>query len=138
MSWGWGVVGVAAAAVGTALLIVRPEVVGPSVSRFVAPQLLILGLLLVLMAIWRGVTIGFVVLGILLAIANIALAVYGSFVLPRCGWDGASAFAVWRTHAMCNASIGAKELEKWAIVGGFGVLLIVVAAYALRSFRRRT
>lgn len=137
MSWGWGVAGGIAVVAAIALLVVTPEIVGPSVSLFAAVQLVILGLLLILIPVSRGTTIGFVVVGVLAAAADIALAGYGSFGLTVCGYgDGPTAFEVWRSRSECPASIGARELEKWAIVGAFGVVLIVIAACAMRSFLR--
>ncbi len=136
LSWGWGVLGVIALAGAVALLVLRPEVIGPSVSRFAAAELILLGVLLLLVPIWRGVAIGFAIVGLVLASADIALAIYGSFGLSQCGYDGASAFKVWRSQSQCPASLGPPELEKWAIVAGFGVLLLLVALFALRSFRR--
>jgi hypothetical protein len=67
---------------------------------------------------------------------HIALALYGSFGLGVCGYDGTSAYTVWTSHTQCPAEIGARELEKWAIVGGVGVALIVGAAFALPLFLR--
>lgn len=136
MSWGWGVLGVIALAGAVALLVLRPEVIGPSVSRFAAAELILLGVLLLLVPIWRGVAIGFASVGLVVASADLALAVYGSFGLSQCGYDGASAFKVWRSQSQCPASLGPPELEKWAIVAGFGLLLFLVALFALRSFRR--
>jgi hypothetical protein len=136
LSWGWGVLGVIALAGAVALLVLQPEVIGPSVSRFAAAELILLGVLLLFVPIWRGVGVAFAVVGFVLGIANIALAGYGSFELSRCGYDGASAFMVWRSQSQCPASLGPPELVKWAIVAGFGVLLLPVAAIVLRSFRR--
>ncbi len=136
LSWGWGVLGIIALAGAVALLVLRPEIIGPSVSRFTAAELILVGALLLLVPIWRGVAIGFAVVGLVVASADIALAIYGSFGLSRCGYDGASAFKVWRSQSQCPASLGPPELEKWAIVAGFGVLLLLVALFALRSFRR--
>ncbi len=136
MSWGWGVLGVVALAGAVALLMLRPHVIGPSVSRFAAAELIVIGVLLLFVPIWRGVGVGFAVVGFVLGIADIGLAVYGSFGLNLCGYDGASAFKVWRSQSQCPAWLGPPELQKWAIVAGFAVVILLFAAIALRSFLR--
>ena len=136
MGWGWNVAGGIAIVLAIILLGADTEVVGPSVSMFMAFQLLILGLLMIFIRVWRGATLSLLVVGGLFGIVNLALALYGSFGLSRCGYDGASAFTVWTSHSECPAEIGARELEKWVIVAGVGVALIVGAAFALRLFLR--
>jgi hypothetical protein len=131
VGWGWSVAGAIAIVLAITLLGARSEVVGPSVSLFMALQLLILGVLMILIRVWRGATISLLVLGGLFGIADIAVAMFGSFALSLCGYDGASAYTVWSSHTECHASLGARELEKWVIVAGVGVALIVGAAFAL-------
>ncbi len=136
VGWSSSVVGSIAIVLAVALLAVRIEVVGPSVGMFLSFQLLVLGILLIFMRIWRGATLSLLIIGGVFGLANIILALFGSFVLERCGYDGASAYTVWTSDSQCPQYLGTQELEKWAIVASVGVALIVGAAFALGPFLR--
>ena len=136
VGWSSGVVGAIAIVLAVTILAVRIEVIGPSVGMFLAFQLLVLGILLIFMRVWRGAILTVLIAGGLFGLANIALALFGSFVLGRCGYDGTTAYDVWTSHTRCPTYIGAQELEKWAIVASVGVVLLVGAAVALGSFLR--
>jgi len=136
VGWGWTVAGGIAIVLALALLGEIFEALGPSVSLFLAVQLLILGALMILVRVWRGATLSIVILAGLFGIAEITVAIFGTFVISRCGYDGASAFTIWRSQSRCPAAIGARDLEKWAIVAAVGLSLIVCAAYGLRSVLR--
>jgi hypothetical protein len=136
VGWSGTVAGGIAIVLAISLLGVQIEVVGPSVAMFLAFQLLVLGILMILMRVWRGAILTVLIAGGLFGLVNIALALFGSFVLGRCGYDGTTAYTVWTSDTPCPKSIGAQELEKWAIVASVGVVLIVGAAFALGSFLR--
>jgi hypothetical protein len=136
MGWTSIVVGAIAIVLAIALLGVQIEVVGPSVGMFLAFQLLVLGILMILMRVWRGATLTVLIAGGLFGLVNIGLALFGSFVLGRCGYDGTTAYDVWTSDTQCPRYIGTQELEKWAIVASVGVVLLVGAAVALGSFLR--
>jgi hypothetical protein len=136
VGWSGTVAGGIAIVLAISLLGVQIEVVGPSVAMFLAFQLLVLGILMILMRVWRGAILTVLIAGGLFGLVNIALALFGSFVLGRCGYDGTTAYTVWTSDTPCPKYIGAHELEKWAIVASVGVVLIVGAAFALGSFLR--
>ena len=136
VGWSSSVVGGIAIVLAITLLGVQIEVVGPSVAMFMAFQLLVLGILMILMRVWRGAILTVMIAGGLFGLVNIGLALFGSFVLGRCGYDGTTAYDVWTSHTQCPQYIGTQELEKWAIVASVGVVLIVGAAFALGSFLR--
>ncbi len=107
VSWVSSVAGGIAIVLAVILLAANTEIVGPSVSMFLAFQLLILGILLILIRVGRGATwprdtrwpVRFL---------NIAVALFGSFGLSLCGYDGASAFAVWSSHSQCAPALGSS------------------------------
>jgi hypothetical protein len=93
--WGWSVAGAIVIVLAVVLMAVRSEVIGPSITMFATFQLLVLGILMILIRIWRGATLTLVIVGGLFGMANIVLALFGSFVIEACGYDRTSAYTVW-------------------------------------------
>ena len=133
---GWSIAGAIAIIFAVVLMAARTEIVGPSVGMFAAFQLLVLGLLMILIRAWGGATLTLLIVGALFGVVNIALALYGSFALGVCGYDGTSAYTVWTSQTQWPTYIGAHELRKWAIVGSVGVAFMLGAAFALPLFIR--
>jgi hypothetical protein len=86
VGWGWTVAGGIAIVLALALLGEIFEALGPSVSLFLAVQLLILGVLMILVRVWRGATLSIVILAGLFGIAEITVAIFGAFFISRCGY----------------------------------------------------
>lgn len=136
MGWGWGVAGLTALVVAISLFALRPEVIGPSVSRWLGAQLVLVGVLMAIMALWRDMTLTFVILGAVNGVGDIVLAVWGVFGNQMCGYGQGSPFQVWLGHTPCSAHIAGPEFEKWAIVGAIGFAVVMAVAYAVFLLRR--